>query len=56
MTSKERLMCALHREKPDRLPVTVHQWQGYHLDTVSQRGHTSRGVQEVRDGCGCPVF
>jgi len=33
MTSKERLMRALHREKPDRLPVTVHQWQGYHLDT-----------------------
>jgi hypothetical protein len=33
MTSKERMMCALHREKPDRLPVTVHQWQGYHLDT-----------------------
>jgi uroporphyrinogen decarboxylase len=32
MTSKERMMCALHREKPDRLPVTVHQWQGYHLD------------------------
>ncbi len=24
-------MCALHGEKPDRLPVTVHQWQGYHL-------------------------
>lgn len=33
MTSKERMMCALHREKPDRLPVSVHQWQGYHLDT-----------------------
>ncbi len=32
MTSKDRMMCALHREKPDRLPVTVHQWQGYHLD------------------------
>ncbi len=32
MTSKERMMCALHGEKPDRLPVTVHQWQGYHLD------------------------
>jgi uroporphyrinogen decarboxylase len=32
MTSKERMMCALHCEKPDRLPVTVHQWQGYHLD------------------------
>ena len=26
-------MMALNREKPDRLPVTVHQWQGYHLDT-----------------------
>lgn len=32
MTSKERLMTALNKEKPDRLPVTVHQWQGYHLD------------------------
>lgn len=32
MTSKERLMLALHREKPDRLPATVHQWQGYHLE------------------------
>ncbi len=33
MTSKERLMLAINKEKPDRLPVTVHQWQGYHLDT-----------------------
>ena len=33
MTSRERLMRALGREKPDRLPVSVHQWQGYHLDT-----------------------
>ena len=33
MTSKERMLCALHGEKPDRLPATVHQWQGYHLDT-----------------------
>jgi len=32
MTSKERLMTALNREKPDRLPVSIHQWQGYHLD------------------------
>ena len=32
MTSKERLMCALNKEKPDKLPVSVHQWQGYHLD------------------------
>lgn len=33
MTSKERMLRAIHREKPDRLPVSVHQWQGYHLDT-----------------------
>ena len=32
MTSKERMMRALNREKPDRLPVTIHQWQGWHLD------------------------
>jgi uroporphyrinogen decarboxylase len=34
MTSKERMMRALARGKPDRLPVSVHQWQGFHLDTV----------------------
>ena len=33
MTGKERMMIALKRLKPDRLPVTVHQWQGYHLET-----------------------
>lgn len=33
MTSKERLLCALGRGKPDRLPVSVHQWQPYHLET-----------------------
>lgn len=32
MTSKERMMRAVRREKPDRLPVTIHQWQKYHLD------------------------
>jgi len=32
MTSKERLLCALNREKPDRLPVSLHQWQPYHLE------------------------
>jgi uroporphyrinogen-III decarboxylase len=32
MTSKDRLMIALDRGKPDRMPVSVHQWQGYHLD------------------------
>jgi len=33
MTSKERMMLAVSGEKPDRLPFSVHQWQGYHLDT-----------------------
>ena len=32
MTSKERMLRALAREKPDRLPATIHQWQPYHLD------------------------
>jgi uroporphyrinogen decarboxylase len=32
MTSKDRLLTALHRGVPDRLPVSVHQWQQYHLD------------------------
>ncbi|HUW18802.1 MAG TPA: uroporphyrinogen decarboxylase family protein [Sedimentisphaerales bacterium] len=32
MTSKERMMRALHRDKPDRLPATIHQWQQWHLD------------------------
>lgn len=31
MTSKERMLRAIQRETPDRLPVTIHQWQQYHL-------------------------
>ena len=31
MTSRQRLLAALSRQTPDRLPVTVHQWQPYHL-------------------------
>jgi uroporphyrinogen-III decarboxylase len=31
MTAKERMLRALNRAKPDRLPVTIHQWQDYHL-------------------------
>ena len=31
MTGKERMLIALGRGKPDRLPVTIHQWQRYHL-------------------------
>ena len=32
MTSKERMLCALEGGRPDRLPVSVHQWQPYHLE------------------------
>ncbi|MEG2673114.1 MAG: uroporphyrinogen decarboxylase family protein, partial [Ruthenibacterium sp.] len=31
MTSKERMMLAIHKQTPDRVPVTIHQWQPYHL-------------------------
>jgi uroporphyrinogen decarboxylase len=33
LTPRERLLVALDRGKPDRVPFTVHQWQQYHLDT-----------------------
>lgn len=32
MQSKERMMIALRRGVPDRVPATVHQWQTYHLE------------------------
>lgn len=41
MNSKERMMIALERGKPDRLPVTVHQWQGYHLN------HYMNGMSDI---------
>ena len=31
MIPKERMLAALARETPDRLPASVHQWQPYHL-------------------------
>jgi len=33
MTSRERMLTALAMGIPDRLPVTIHQWQDYHLKT-----------------------
>jgi uroporphyrinogen decarboxylase len=32
MNSKERMLIALEKGKPDRLPATFHQWQRFHLD------------------------
>jgi uroporphyrinogen-III decarboxylase len=31
MTSRERMLTALNLGVPDRVPVTIHQWQPYHL-------------------------
>ena len=31
MTARERMLTALNRGVPDRLPVTLHQWQPFHL-------------------------
>ena len=47
MTSKERMMRALNREEPDRLPVTVHQWQ-----QSASPGHVHKRdrVEAVTDG------
>ncbi|MCC6127118.1 MAG: hypothetical protein IT426_19325 [Pirellulales bacterium] len=36
MNSKDRMLLAINKEKPDRLPATVHQWQKYHLDMYMQ--------------------
>ena len=33
MTSRERMLCALNNQKPDRLPCQVHGWMQYYLDT-----------------------
>ncbi len=33
MDSRERLLAAINNEKPDRLPVQVHNWMPYYLKT-----------------------
>ncbi len=33
MTSRDRMLTALGMGIPDRVPVTIHQWQDYHLKT-----------------------
>jgi uroporphyrinogen decarboxylase len=34
MTGRERLLTAIHRGKPDRLPCLIHAWIDYHLQTT----------------------
>jgi uroporphyrinogen decarboxylase len=48
MNSKERMLSALDRAKPDHLPVTIHQWQDYHL----QRHMGGRTALEAFKFCG----
>ena len=55
MNSKERMLCAIGLGKPDRLPVTVHQWQTYHL--THQMGGMSplfRRLSEINRSRRCP--
>lgn len=33
MTGRERFLCALHNEKPDRMPCQVHSWMAYYVQT-----------------------
>ncbi len=40
MNAKERMLTALGKGIPDRLPATVHQWQPYHLKTF-MRGRSA---------------
>jgi hypothetical protein len=47
MTPKERMMTALRRQKPDRLPVTIHQWMQYHLK------HFMGGVDQLEAYRAC---
>lgn len=47
MTSKERMRIALEGGKPDRLPVTIHQWQPYHLNKYMN------GVTDIEANRAC---
>lgn len=47
MTSKERLMLAINREKADRLPVSIHQWQSYHLENFMEGMTDLEAFQKV---------
>ena len=53
MTSKERLLTALDKGIPDRLPVTVHQWQPYHFFHAPKENILIY-AQAVRDLCNYP--
>ncbi len=47
MNSKERMLTALHRGIPDRVPATVHQWQSYHLKTYMHGDTEIEAFKEI---------
>ncbi len=47
MTSKERMLLAIEGKTPDRLPVTIHQWQDYHLK------HYMGGMTDIEANRAC---
>src|SRR5665648_445912 len=47
MNSKERMMIAINKGTPDRLPVTIHQWQPYHLNTFMNGMSDIEACREV---------
>lgn len=47
MTSRERMLTALNRGVPDRLPVTIHQWQPYHLSKYMGGASEIQAFQQV---------
>jgi hypothetical protein len=47
MTSKERILCAINKEKPDRLPAAIHQWQPYHLNKYM------KGMSDIEANKAC---
>jgi uroporphyrinogen decarboxylase len=47
MNSRERLMLAINREKPDRLPASLHQWQDYHLENYMDGKSDLEAFQRV---------
>ena len=47
MTSKERMLISLDMGVPDRTPITIHQWQPYHLRKVMGGMHQLEAFRAV---------
>ena len=47
MTSRERMLTALNLGVPDRVPITIHQWQPYHLSKYMGGSSDIEAFQQV---------